>query len=60
MVDATGRVQVTVEAFDGYECYVVPMNNVLYVPDLCLNLFSVETVFDKGTRFKARLTEWCS
>ena len=38
----------TVEAFDGNEYYVVPMNDVLCVPDLCLNLFSVGTALDKG------------
>ena len=38
----------TVEAFDGNKYYVVPIKDVLYVPDLCLNLFFVETVFDKG------------
>jgi hypothetical protein len=47
-LDATGRGQVTVEAFDGNEYYVVPMNDVLHVPDLCLNLFSVGTALDKG------------
>ena len=60
MLYATERGQVTVEAFDGNEYYVVPMNDVLYVPDLCLNLFSVGTVLIMVTRFKARLTEWCS
>ena len=38
----------TIEAFDGNEYYVVPMNDGLHVPDLCLNLFSVGTALDKG------------
>ena len=40
--------QVSVEASDGYEYYIVPLNDVLNVPDLCLNLISVGSALDNG------------
>ena len=52
LLDATGRGQVTVETFDGNGYYVVPINDVLYVTDLCLNLFSEGTAVDEGYKFQ--------
>lgn len=35
-------------AYDGEKCYPITLHQVLFVPDLSFNLFSLTTVLDKG------------
>lgn len=47
-IRAIGIGQVTVEAFDGKNYLKTTLNNVLHVPQITANLFSVSTALDKG------------
>lgn len=47
-LEGIGVGDIELEAFDGEQWYDVVLENVLYVPDINFNLFSVTQVLDKG------------
>ena len=52
-LDAVGVGQVILKAFNGKHYIETTLNNVLYVPDLKMNLFSVASAVNKGYSMKA-------
>lgn len=52
-IQATGRGVVSISSFDGKEWTKRSLTNVLFVPDLHCNLFSVTAAMDKGFEFKS-------
>ncbi|KMQ85367.1 retrovirus-related pol polyprotein from transposon tnt 1-94 [Lasius niger] len=56
-LDAVGVGQIVVKAFNG-KCYIeTTLNNVLHVPDLKMNLFSVASAVNKGYSMKADINK---
>lgn len=47
-LEGTGIGEVELEAFNGTDWYQVTLKNVLYVPKMTFNLFSVTQILDKG------------
>lgn len=48
VIDATGTGDIYIKAFDGTSWKQYVLKEVLYVPNLKLNLFSASSVADKG------------
>lgn len=56
-LDAVGIGQIVLKAFNG-QCYIeTTLNNVLHVPDLKMNLFSVASAVNKGYSMKADINK---
>lgn len=51
-IQATGRGRVDLQAFNGHEWIPTTLNDVLYVPNLQINLFSLAIVMDKNFELK--------
>lgn len=56
-LEGVGTGDVELEAFNGREWYKILLKNVLYVPKMTFNLFSVSQVLDKGYVQTADLNE---
>ncbi|KAF2891014.1 hypothetical protein ILUMI_15159, partial [Ignelater luminosus] len=48
VINAQGKGKISLIAFDGQDCIPTELNDVLYVPDIKFNLFSIGAAFDKG------------
>lgn len=57
-VEAIGKGSVEVECYNGREWILREMKDVLYVPALEYNLFSLSKVLDRGYRLEATANEW--
>lgn len=47
-LEAIGKGKIQLKAYDGSEWIDTTLNDVLYVPRMTINLFSLRTVMDRG------------